>query len=358
MRKIVKLLIIVVTITAFSLYAQANETDEYLEKFEEILPDGYKGLSESTEELVSLVSLESLLGEIFSALSGRRGEILSFFLLLLGCATLLSVAGLSKGKLSRVCCAGVGMICSVLIFERLCGLFVEMSEALDEINKFFSALIPVMSAVTVAGGGSSTAAVSAVGMNITLSIVGGIGGTVFTSVVGFGFAMGLLCAFGNEGISSVVRGVRNFFMWLLGIGTALIMGTLSLQTVVASAADSAAMRAAKYMASGMIPVVGGTVSGALSTLFSGLSYVKSVIGVGAVWVIISVLTAPLFVLLLYRFALSLAVSFSEFVGSTSVKEPFSTFRFSLDSLIAVYSLSMILYIFEIILFVKSGVSML
>ncbi len=358
MKKALKLSIIVVVISLFSICAQANETDKHLQDFEEVLPEELRGISEDTEELISLVGIESLLSELGDALLGRRGEIISFFLLLIGCAAILSAASLCSGKLSKLCSAGVGILCSVLIFERLGAVFDETSAALLEINRFFSALIPVMSAVTVAGGGTSTAAVGAVGMNFTLSLVGGLGGALLTAVAGFGFAMGMLSSFGHEGISSVVRGVRNFFMWLLGIATALIMGTLSLQTVVSSAADSAAMRTAKYAASGMIPVVGGAVSGALSTLASGLSYVKGVIGAGAVWVIISILLAPLSVLLLYRLALSLTVSFAEFVGSAAVREPFSAFRASLDSLIAVYSLSMLLYIFEIILFVKSGVALL
>ena len=127
--------------------------------------------------------------------------------------------------------------------------------------------------------------------------------------------------------------------------------------MIASSADSAAMRAAKYTA-GLIPVVGGTVSGALSTLAAGLSYAKGIIGIGAIAVILGMALSPLILLLLYRLALSISLTLSELLGAAVMAKALSAFRFSLDSLIAVYALSAVIYIFEILLFVKIGVAML
>ena len=112
------------------------------------------------------------------------------------------------------------------------------------------------------------------------------------------------------------------------------------------------------MASGLIPVVGSTVSGALSTLAAGISYSKGVIGAGAIFVIISIVLAPLVSLLAYRFALSLASMLAEMLGACAASRIFTAFRFSLDSLTAVYALSSIIYILEIILFAKAGVALL
>ena len=138
--------------------------------------------------------------------------------------------------------------------------------------------------------------------------------------------------------------------------TALLTAAYSLQTIISSAADSAAMRAAKYAASGMIPVVGGAVSGALSTLTSGLSYVKSVIGAGAVVSVVSIVLSPLVIMLLYRAALSLSSSICSLFSSDVAVKILHAYRAALDSLIAVYALSSCVIIFEIILFMKSGVS--
>jgi len=355
MKNVVKILIIVVIISLFSVPAAASEADKYLEEFGGILPDGCSDAADSPEKLSEAVGLRALLSELGAALEGRRGEIFAFFLLSLGCAVLVAVASFSDGAITKHSARGVGIICTLTLFTSLFFLFSETKGALGEMSTFFSASLPILLTVTAASGGAATATVGAVGMNITLALVGSVGSSVFALVAALSFAFSLISSLGGEGISSIVRGLKSFFTWALGITTALLMGTLALQTVISSASDSMAMRTAKYMASGMIPVVGGTVSGALSTLLSGLEYAGSVIGIGSVLVIVSIALAPLAVLLLYRFALSLSVSLLEFMGVGSGKEPFCAFRYSLDTLIAAYCISAMVYIFEIILFLKGGV---
>ena len=88
--------------------------------------------------------------------------------------------------------------------------------------------------------------------------------------------------------------------------------------------------------------------------FEDKKRLRDIILIGSVLVIVTIALAPLAVLLLYRLALSLSIGLLEFVGA-SVKEPFSAFRYSLDTLIATYCISVIIYVFEIILFLKGGV---
>ena len=175
---------------------------------------------------------------------------------------------------------------------------------------------------------------------------------------GFSLAMGLAAAVGGEATGNIGKYSRNLFMWIFGIATALIMGFLSLQTLISTASDSAAMRTAKYVASGYLPLVGGTVSASLSTLAAGLSYAKGVVGASAIIVLVMLFMSPLLLAFSYRISLSLASGFAGLLGISSAEKSFSSFRSAFDILIALYSLSCILYIFEIVLFIKSGVAVL
>ena len=147
-------------------------------------------------------------------------------------------------------------------------------------------------------------------------------------------------------------------MWILGLGTAVLMGMLSLQTLISSSGDNAALRAARYMTTGLVPVVGSTVSASLSTLASGISYAKGIIGAGAIFIMLLLFLSPLCVVLSYRLILSVFITLSEFLDTGAASRSYTAFRSSLDTLIAVYSLSAVVYIFEIVLFVKSGVPLL
>lgn len=359
MKKLFILLTIIVILPVFTLSASAEESaEEYISDFENILPDELSGITEDTGRITEGLGIESLLSDIASALSGEKSAIVGFFLSLIGMTVLLALPLPFGERISSAVTTGVGLVASVMIFTSLSGVFSEVSDTLLRLSEFFASLIPIAVGVTSLGGGVATAGVQAAGMYTTVSLVGRAASGLLLPIAGFGFSMSLLSAFGNEGISSLTKGLKSLFMWLIGILTALIGGTLALQTLISTAQDSAAMRAARYMASGLIPVVGSTVSGALSTLAAGISYAKGVIGTGAILVIISVVLAPLASLLAYRLALSLAAMIAEMVGAGTAARIFTAFRFSLDTLTAVYALSSIIYILEIILFAKAGTALL
>ena len=150
--------------------------------------------------------------------------------------------------------------------------------------------------------------------------------------------------------------MKSFFSWGIGILCAVSTAALAIQSVVASAKDSASLRAARYAASGLIPIVGSTVASALSTLAGGLAYAKSTVGATSIAVILTLALVPLASLLMYRLALSLVITFLNFADCSGGVRCFSAFRSALDSLTAIYSLSMIVCILEIVIFMKSGVS--
>lgn len=356
MRKIFVMLIIVVILPLFVLPASAEEgVDEYISEFEELLPESLSGVTDK-DRLADMVSIKSLVSLIADALKGESGGVISFFLLLIGCVALTALAETVGGKMSEEVSSCVGMVSSVLIFSSVQKVYQGIMASLLQVNSFFLGLIPITAGVTALGGGSAVAVAQSGAMYTTVGLISGFGTELFSSIVALGLAVSLLCALGNEEISAVMRGIRAVFFWLLGIFTTLITGSFALQTLVASAADSMTVRAAKYMASGLIPVVGSTVSGALSTLASGLSYAKGIIGTGAVVTLISLIISPLLMLLLYRLALSVSIILSEFVGKTAGKI-LGAYRFSIDLLIALYALSALIYVFEIILFIKIGVAL-
>lgn len=359
MKKLLKIITIVVVFGIFTLPSAASEiADGYLDEFYGILPEGSEGLSESPESLLSAVGLDALIFEITSAISAEGGAVGSFFALLLGSSALMCAASLYKGPLSSVTEVGVCVVCSLLIFRAMWPAFSEAMDTVLALTDFFAAAVPIMTGITLAGGGTLTAGVQAVGMNFTLATVGGVLSRAFVSLAAFAFSLGLVSAFGDSSASTVARALKSVSGWLVGIATTLIIATLSLQTVVASATDSAAMRAAKYAAQGIIPVVGGTVSGALGTLAAGLAYVKDTVGVGAIAVSVTAALSPLVIMLLYRLALSLAATLSGLFCSAAAVRTLGAFRYAADSVTTVYSLSVLVYIFEVILFMKGGVSIL
>ena len=337
--------------------AKEVETEDFWEQYLETVPDGKE--QGDAEDIIDGVGIDSLLSELVYAVGEGAGSAVSFLVMLLGIAVRVALTDTIGGEhsaLSEHASVGVTVISAVLIFGRLGEVIFSVSESLSALSVFFSAIIPVMSGILLAGGNVNSSAYQAFNMNVTLSVVSYVSNTLLIPLVFAMFALALMSSLEGGRISSVAKSLKSTFMWIMGIGTAIVVGAVSMQSIVAGAKDSAYLRAAKYAASGMIPVVGGVVSSALSTLAGGLIYVKSAVGVSAVMVIVGLSLAPLVTLLLYRFALSVSISFLDFMGSSGGVRSFSAFRSALDCLISVYALSAVIYISEIVIFIKSGVS--
>lgn len=355
MRRMVKMLIIVGIFAVFTLPCCGKEAEEYIEEFEQILPEEIE--IGDGDKLVSSLGVDGLLSEIFASFSGRKGEIFSFLLILLGSVLLTSLAGMGEGELSESCEVAVNISCTLLIFSKIGALFAEIADSLSEISQIFSSAVPIMTGISLASGASATSAVQNSWVTLTLWLLGGEGCGIFISVVGLSLAMALISSFGDRSALRLSSGIKKFFLFFVGAVCSVLSAVFALQTVVASAADNAAMRAARYAASGLIPVVGGSVSGALSTIVSGLAYAKGVVGAGAIWSLGIMALSPLVMLLFYRFCIAVVSSFADYCGRGKASEMLNSFKGAMDAMIALYTLSLLVYITQIVMFMKGGITL-
>ena len=341
--------------------AGADYIEDTLSDYEKILPEGEGGTD--ADALYEEVGIKAFIEDVIAAIRGEGNEITDFFLTLLGVTVMSSLSaslfsGGAIGELSSALESALSAIGAVLVFERLRALVFGVSSALSELSAFFGALIPIMTGLTASGGGGGTAAAQAAGMSLSLGAINMLSSNLLLPLVSVIFALSFVGALSGDGAVGALAGsVKSIFMWTVGILSTVLIASLSLQTVITGASDSLAMRTAKYAASGMIPIVGGAVSSTLATLASGISYAKSIVGVGAISAIVGICIAPLVRLILCRFAFEVCIALSGFFSKSPTKY-LSAMRSALDALMAVFSLSCVIYITEIILFMRCGVALL
>ena len=330
-----------------SAYATAGEGEDFIDEFLELVGGG--------DGFISEIGVESLLDEAVRAISGESGKITAFFAYVFASALLVAVASLiAHGKHVTLAVSAIAASGAVgFIFE----LADAVGSAIKEMSELFGGLIPIMTGVTLAGGGAATAGVEAVTMGTVFGTVSGLAAPLLMPLSTVMLALSAASALGGGVSSSALSRVRSVFLWAIGIVTAILLGGIALQTVIASAGDSLAMRMAKYSASGLIPVIGGTVSASLSSLAAGLSYAKGVIGAGGIYALLLVALSPLLLMLVYRLALSLASGLLSFLGANEGAAVFGGVISALDAILSVYAVCLLLYSFEIIMFMKSGVAL-
>ncbi len=356
------LTIILLTLVAFIFFpvpvsASENTAEDFFDRFLEIAPENIIG-DGSTEEIISGVGFDAMLSEILSAVNSSGTAALSFFSLCTGLALSFAfVEGLGtlSADASRYMRSAVAAVGAYLMFSGLAPLISSVRDSISGLSSFFSALVPIASGIIAAGGAVGTASVQALNMNLALAVIEKIGEELLLPLCITSFALSLVCSVDGEICSPLIKGVRSVFNWAMGIVTTVLVSSLSLQSVLSGAKDSAVLRAAKYAASGSIPIVGSTVSGALTTLFGSISYIGTGIGVGSIFIIASMVISPLLILLSYRAAISLSRSVLDFFGTHSANGIFSSFLSALDSLIAVYVSCALIYLLELIIFLRCGV---
>ena len=312
---------------------------DILEDFNNVVPDGIDRLDD-VNEISESVGIKRILSEIIATVSGEKRELALFLSSLLGVCLMSALSSQFDGELST--------------FSYLFFLLSGVVDSLKEINSFFEAVIPVTVAVNSLGVSPTTASTQALGMGLTLGAYSFVSTELLTPITGAIFVCSAACTL-DPVFERLSLGVRNLFVSVLGVLTVLVGATFSLQSVISSSADSALVRSARYAVSGTIPIVGNAVSGALGIALGSVSYARGIVGGGAIAVVVSLLIAPLITVLSYRMCLKLGGAFCSLCAVDGARGVLNAFIGALDTLIAVYSLTCIIYLVELAAFLKGGV---
>lgn len=355
-RMVFAALICVCAFFLFPIFAAAAEEEEILSDFESVIPSNVE--LDMDSELSQQIGIERVLAEIGATVGASSGGILAFFVTLFGFAILISSCGegclVENGTLRANMSVGASTVAAFFIFSSLYGVLLSVKEALLGIVSFFSSLIPILTAVNTASGAVGSAGTQATNMNITLALLERLCSDALLPLAFAMFVLSFIGSVSDGGVGNIASAIRSVFMWGIGIITTVLAGIMAIQSVVASASDNAVLRAARYAASGTIPIVGSSVASAVGILSGGMAFVKGSVGGGAVAVILILALAPLLNLLLYRLCFSICIFMLEFTGSAGGVRCFSAFKSSLDAVIAVYSMATLVCIVELVIFLCGG----
>ena len=315
------------------------------------------GLDLERDHLSEGIGFDRFLISITDAIEGKQPELLKFFATVFGFAIVCVVCEFwtySSQSSRKNTETAVLAVMAASIYPHMYSVFCEVREGLISVCAFFGSAMPALTAITTASGAVKSAGVQAMNMSIVLGAVGSGAVKLLLPLSFCMLALALISSFGEGRIQSISKAIKNIFTFGLGIVSAVSSAIIALQSVIAGASDSAALRAARYAASGLIPVVGSSVSAALSTLAGGLAYAKSTVGAVAIFVLLVLAIVPLITLLLYRLIFSVSVFFLEFVDSSGGVRCFQAFRSAIDAVISVYVMSILVFIIQFIVFMKGG----
>lgn len=261
-----------------------------------------------------------------------------------------SFASKSTAKLFGVICV---LISVGIISGAVSDSLDSAANALNDGGTFMIGYVPVFAGIT-ASSGSVT---SAVAYNLLILFVAQnavmLSGEVVIPALSVCMAMGIIEAvnpdFHMSGITEAVKKAVNFAM---GFIMTIFIGLLSLQSIVGASADTLGVKAAKFMVSNCIPVVGGAIADTYTTVKHSLGLLRGGVGFFGIAAIFIMILPPLLEITAMRLVFTAADAAAELFGVSRVKILLKNTNWILS---AVFS---ILVCFSVMLIISTAILML
>ena len=250
------------------------------------------------------------------AASERFAEAASGALKLVAVAALCALANAfaTDGARNYVTLGGC-LAVTVLAFTDAGAWISAGAEAMEELNSFSRALLPCLTATAAAGGMAGSAAAKYAATSLFMDVLISLARTLLLPLAYVLLAVrAAASALDNRALDAAGRLIKRVAMAVTAAVMTAFTLWLSLSGAISGSADALASKAAKSAISTALPVVGGIISDAASTLVAGAGLLRSAVGVFGAVVILAVCLTPFLALglryLLYKAAAALASAFA------------------------------------------------
>lgn len=302
---------------------EALDTEE-LEAYLETLPQYEAGsIKEALESIVTgdfSLDYASLWQSVLALVWEEGKVILPAFAVIIAVALLSGILNSVRGSFLRgsmaevihfaaYLCVGAALL-SVLISVLQAGF-----SAIESMQRQMEIIYPILLTLMAASGGAVSAGIYRPAVAFLSSAVC----EMFSAVVlPTSVAVIVLTFIGCLSDEVKTTKLGDFFKsinkWLIGLTLGLLGIFLTVQGISAAQYDGLSLRAAKYLVSGSVPIVGGFLSGGLDLVLAGSALIKNAVGSFAVFLLFGVILRPVLLFAAFQIFLRLSAAAAEPVG--------------------------------------------
>ena len=330
----------------------------------ELLPDGLfsPNLEEALTAATEMTHWKYLLNTLLSAvglelegLMGLMGTLLGLLLIAAVCRRIGEGLGGSCGELFGFC----------LRFALYTAMVLPMVASVEAVQAYFDRLITLTGGMASAvgvlyaiGGDLGRAAVNSELLMVFLVVCQYVSSTVTPPVCALCMSFSLMDALGVRlSLSALGDRVKKWYVSILGLIMFLLSLALSGRSILVGQADTLGMKGIKYAVSSMIPVVGGAVSGTLSTVAVGVGALRGICGVAGIFLLALLLLPTLVHLLLTRALLNLTATVASLLSCDGEAKLLGEMASLQGYLAAAVSICAVLLVMALTLLIHSGIAL-
>ncbi len=350
----------------------AEETDIYKEQFdasgigeiEDQIPDSAKNFlddfsinlndSNWVNNLNSENAIKHIVGFIKSGASTpfkTFGVILALIIL----STVITTA--VKDNMTETVTFATVLAVGAALLTPIYTVITATVDALYGCAVFMTAFIPIFAGIIAASGKPLTSASMSGVLLLAANFVSFIANSAVIPLMGGHLSLSVAASVSPLIQNTNLAGtVKKLSLWVMGFISTIFIGILSIQTAVNSSADSLSLRTAKFIVGSTVPVAGGVLSEALSTVTASLTLLKSSVGIWGVLICAAAFLPIITELLLWRFGLTILSFFSDTLGIPKISALLKSVDSVLSVLVGIVLLSAALFIISLTVVIMGGKS--
>ena len=334
-----------------------NSLPDYIR---DILPDDLYNMdfsSLTSSEISSKTFIDSAISHFFAYIP----DILNSVSLILIAIIISSVFntltdGLESAALKESYSFCSSLCISLTVFNFLGNLCISSISYMKELCGVMTAFAPLMTAIQLMGGKISTAALGNASFTMFIALIENVLIVFTVPIVKACFCFVLVKAIsGEKDIGGFIRLIKNTFLTLTGFTMMIFSFVFSFQNVLTQSADSLSMKTARFAIGSFIPIVGSSISEALSTVTSSISLIKNTCGVIALIAII-LLTLPVIIsVYLNKLCMDICASLAGIMGCEREKAILSDASGIISFILALILYTCVFFIYALTVFIKTSV---
>ena len=171
------------------------------------------------------------------------------------------------------------LVCVLILSSPICECIEGVCGTVGEGADFLCGLVPVFSSLTLFSGSTASSYVYSSAMLSFCGFAANLCSMVLLPMLSCTLALSVADSISPiMKLGCITNGIKKTTITILCFLMVIFTGVLSLQTSVASSSDNVAIKAGRYVVSSTIPIVGGAVSEAFSSINAGIAVMRNTVG--------------------------------------------------------------------------------
>jgi stage III sporulation protein AE len=243
----------------------------------------------------------------------------------------------SQSKVYDMVCV---MAAVTVIAPQLMSVYSGALEAVERVGGFVALFVPVFAGITIASGGAASGGLYNLMILGASEVIVGLSRSYLMPVLSMTAVLAISCSvFTNASVEGLVGLIKKTVTWCMTVVMTLFTGFVTMKCTLAGKADGVATKAAKFVFSGFIPIVGGAVSDAYSTVRSSFDVIRSTVGAAGMAAVLFILLPPVLEILIFRGVMWIGAATADMFGAA----PLTKLLSGVDSGLAIAQSVLICY---------------